>query len=426
MRRDPARPPPGTDLAWRSNLLVCVFGSFATAVAMTLLLPFLPVYVGMLGVRDHGAVMQWSAVAFSATFLAAGLTAPLWGWMADRWGRKPMLLRASLGMAICMSLIGMVQDVGQLVALRLLAGLVGGYGSGSVVLVATQTPKRHATWALGLLSSGLMAGNLAGPLLGGVLPPLIGLRQTFLLAGLLILAAFVVTLLLVREAPRPPRPAGPLPGAWAQVPDRRAVAGMLGVGMLLMLATLSIEPIVTLYVARLMPRGAPVTMMSGAILSATALGSMLAAPVAGRLADRIGPRRVVAWGLVASAVLLLPQAMVRSAWQLLGLRFAMGLTLGGLSPAITSLIRHAVPERVAGRILALNTSAQYAGFVAGPLLGGFVGAHLGMRAVFLATSLVMLGGAVLAATGTGRPDDEAATPIATSRRGHPGPGRMPS
>ncbi|MGI4745424.1 MAG: MFS transporter, partial [Janthinobacterium lividum] len=105
---------------------------------------------------------------------------------------------------------------------------------------------------------------------------------------------------------------------------------------------------------------------------------------------------VVVGGLIASGLLLLPQAAVGNAWQLLGLRFLMGIALAGLVPAITSMIRHAVPARVAGQILALNTSAQYVGFVAGPLLGGFVGAHLGMRPVFLATSAVMLAGAALA------------------------------
>jgi len=391
---------------WRRNLFVCVFGSFATAVAMTLLLPVLPSYVAELGVHGQAAIVQWSAVAFGVTFGAAGVAAPFWGWVADRHGRKLILMRASLGMAVCMSLIGMAQDIGQLVILRLLAGLLGGYASGASVLVATQTPRARSAWALGVLSSGVMAGNLLGPLLGGVLPPLIGLRRTFLAAGLLIFAAFMATALLVREVRRPARPAGKVRGAWSQVPDRGSVRAMLATGMLLTLAMMSIEPIITLYVAELMPTGAAVTAMSGAILSAGALGSMIAAPGMGRLADRIGPRRVVVWGLVASAVLLLPQAAVTQAWQLLVLRFLMGVALAGLSPAISSMIRHAVPDQVVGRILALNTSSQYFGFVAGPLLGGLVGAHLGMRPVFLATSAAMLAGAVLAATGIGRPDAE--------------------
>ena len=104
-----------------------------------------------------------------------------------------MLIRASLGMAVAMSLIGMAQNVWQLVALRLLAGLLGGYASGSIVLVATQTPKSRSGWALGVLSSGVMAGNLAGPLIGGFLPPLIGIRSTFFAAGAVIFVTFLAT-----------------------------------------------------------------------------------------------------------------------------------------------------------------------------------------------------------------------------------------
>src|SRR5579871_5141947 len=167
---------------WKRNLVVCLIGSFTTIVAMTLLLPILPLYVEELGVSDHAAIVQWSGVAYGATFFTAALTAPLWGRLADWYGRKLMLIRASLGMAVAMSLMGMAHNVWELVALRLLAGLLGGYTSGSMILVAAQTPKARSGWALGVMSAGIMAGNLAGPLIGGIVPALVGIRTTFLLA----------------------------------------------------------------------------------------------------------------------------------------------------------------------------------------------------------------------------------------------------
>src|SRR6201994_4402529 len=187
---------------WQRNLWVCVFGSFTTIVAMTLLLPFLPLYVEELGVSDHAAIVQWSGIAFGATFFTAALTAPLWGKLADRYGRKLMLIRASLGMAVAMSLIGMAHNVWQLVGLRLLAGLLGGYASGSTVLIAAQTPKAYSGWALGVLSAGIMAGNLVGPLVGGALPPLIGIRSPFLRAGAIIFVTFLGTTFFIREEKR--------------------------------------------------------------------------------------------------------------------------------------------------------------------------------------------------------------------------------
>lgn len=391
--------------AWRRNLWVCVAGSFTTIVAMTLLLPFLPLYVEELGVHDPAAVVQWSGIAFGATFLTAGLVAPLWGILADRYGRKLMLIRASLGMAVAMSMMGLVQTVWQLVALRLLIGLLGGYSSGANVLVATQSPRARTGWALGTLAAGVMTGNLVGPLIGGVLPQAIGIRNTFFLLGGTIFLAFLATVTLIREDRRPGTTRGRGGAGWSAIPDRRPVLAMLAGGALLMFAVMSIEPIITVYVAGLVP--APqVTVTAGFVMSGAALGSILSAPRLGRLADRVGPWRVIAGSLLACAALLIPQAFVTAGWQLVALRFCMGLALGGLLPCITSVIRHAVPAGAVGTILGYSISAQYAGQVAGPVAGGFVGGHLGMRAVFLGTAVLMAAGA--AATWGLRPRTAAA------------------
>ena len=385
------------NIHWRRNLAVCFAGSFSTLIAMTLLLPFLPLYVEQLGVEGHAAIVQWSGIAYGATFFAAALVAPLWGRLGDRYGRKLMLVRASFGMAICMSLTGMVQSVWQLVLLRLLIGFAGGYSSGSTILVAMQTPKERSGWALGVLSAGITAGSLVGPLLGGALPPVIGIRATFLLSGAVIFLAFLATTFLIKETPRPPAKAASVAkpkSGWSQIPDKRPVVAMLTTGMLLAFATMSIEPIITVYVQQLIEDQSRVTMVAGVVMSAAALGTILSASWLGKLADRIGHWNVVVGALAVSALLLVPQAFVTDGWQLIGLRFLMGLALGGLLPCITSVIRHNIPDGVGGNVLGLAISAQYVGQVAGPLAGGFVGGHFGMPAVFLGTSVLMALGAV--------------------------------
>jgi MFS family permease len=387
MRPDDSEP-------WQPNLVVCLFGSFSTILAMTLMLPFLPIYVAELGVRGHAAIVQWSGIAYSATFATAGLVAPLWGHLGDRYGRKPMLVRASLGMAITMSLIGFSANIWQLVGLRLLAGIAGGYSSGSTILVAVQTPRERSAWALGMLSSGVMAGNLIGPLVGGSLPPLIGIRATFWGAGALIFIAFLATTILVRESPRDARAAKTRPkGKWSELPRKHVVVAMLATGLLLVLANMSIEPIITVYVATLVHDPRRVTFVAGLAMSAAALGSILSASRLGKLADRIGHSPVIILALVAAAVLLIPQAFVTSSWQLILLRFLMGLALGGLLPCVASVVRHNVPDHFVGTVLGYSVSSQFAGQVAGPLLGGFVGGHIGMRAVFLGTCALLLLGA---------------------------------
>jgi MFS family permease len=383
---------------WKRNLAVCVFGSFTTIVSLTLILPFLPLYVEQLGVGGQAAIAQWSGACFAAAFFTAGMIAPLWGKLADRYGRKIMLVRASLGMAIGMSLMGFVDNIWQLFGLRLLVGLVGGYASGSMILVATQSPKNRSGWALGTLSSGIMAGNLVGPLIGGVLPKMIGIRETFFLVGSLIFFALLATVFLIHEDPRPAAARGKA-GGWSSVADRRVVFLMLGLGLLTVFANMSIEPIITIFVGQFVPQP-QVTFVSGLVISATALGSVLSASYLGKLGDRLNPWIIIAACMAAAACLLLPQAYAVAAWQLIGLRFAMGLALGGLLPSITSVIRNNVTDSNAGSILGYLVSSQFAGQVVGPLLGGFIGGHLGVHAVFLTTAALLAVGAALARTMT--------------------------
>lgn len=379
---------------WQRNLIVCFIGSFSTVFAMTLMLPFLPLYVEELGVHGHAAIVQLSAVAFSATFITAGLIAPVWGKLGDRYGRKSMLVRASLGMAVTVSLMGLVTNIWQLVGLRLLVGLAGGYSSGATILIAVQTPKERAAWALGIVSSGVMAGNLFGPLAGGWLPGLIGIRTTFLCAGALIFLTFIMTLTLIREEMNShSHETVTTRVGWAQLPARTVTICMICMGLLLMLANMSIEPIITVYVRTLVSDASQITKVAGYVMAAAALGSIISASWLGKLADRKGHLRIITLALGAAGLLLIPQAFVTSGWQLIALRFIMGLALGGLLPCIAAVIRHNVPERMVGIILGYSVAAQFAGQFIGPLLGGVVGGHFGMRAVFLATSCILLLGA---------------------------------
>jgi len=385
-------------IAWKQNLYVCLFGSFTTILAMTLILPILPVYIQNLGVTDPDAVVSWSGWIFSITFLAAGLMAPVWGRFADRYGRKIILIRASLGMAIGIALIGCAQTVWQLFWLRLLVGLLGGYASGATILVATQTPRAHTGWAVGMLASGTLAGNLLGPLVGGIVPAILGIRQTFFVAGGVILIAFFCTTFMIRETHRPreatQKNAVPY-SFWKSGKQRNLVLLMLLAGTLLMFANMSVEPIITLYLASLDTLTDQIPLLAGIAMSATAFGSMLLSSRAGRWGDNHGHLKLLIASFVATAVLLLLQGLAQTDWQFIALRFLMGMTLCGMMPALTAMIRHNVPADAAGGVLGYATSTQYAGLVLGPLAGGFVANHAGFTAVFVMTGAVMLLAAAL-------------------------------
>jgi MFS family permease len=383
---------------WRRNLMVCVFGSFTTLVSLSMLLPFLPLYVQQLGVSSTAGVVQWSGVAFGITFLGTALTAPIWGQLADRFGRKPMLIRAAIGMAVVMSTIGLAHNVYELVALRFAAGLIGGYASASIVMIGTQAPPERSGWALGVLSTGVLAGNLIGPLIGGLLPDLIGLRGTFFAAGAMIAVAAILTIVLVKEDfSRPPERQARKVTADAATRARNhgTLAALLATATMVLLANMSIEPIITVYIAQLGVPTHRLATVAGIVMACSAFGSMLTAARLGALADRIGGWNVIIGCLVATGLIMIPQAFVTHWWTLAALRGLMGMTLAGLLPAITKLVRHSVAEGESGKMLGYLQSSQYAGQVIGPLIGGQIGVHVGMRSVFFVTGALLIGCAVL-------------------------------
>jgi len=378
---------------WRRNLFVCVIGSFSTLLSLSMLLPFLPLYVQQLGVSTPSAVVQWSGVAFGATFFGTAITAPLWGRLADRYGRKPMLVRAAVGMAVVMSLIGLAHNLTELVALRLLAGLIGGYASASIVMVGTQVPRERSGWALGVLSTGALAGNLVGPLVGGFLPTWVGIRGTFFVGGAIIAVAALLTILVVREDFDRTTDVKKRSDAGAASPstmNRAVILVLLLTAMMVLLANMSIELIITVYIGQLGVPDDHVARMAGIVMAASAFGSMLTAPRLGALADRIGTPKVIIGCLVATGVMLVPQAFVTEWWHLAILRGLMGMTLAGLLPSIAKEVRHAVSDHNSGKTLGYLQSAQFSGQVIGPLIGGQIGAHVSLRAVFFVTACLLL------------------------------------
>jgi MFS family permease len=237
-----------------------------------------------------------------------------------------------------------------------------------------------------------------GPLIGGLLPNLIGIRGAFFAAGAMIAIAAVLTITLVREdfTHRPPGRSKPAGGAVQDGRRNYAVLGALLVtSMMVLLSNMSIEPIITVYIGQLGVAYNRLATVAGIVMACSAFGSMVMAARLGALADRIGGWNVIIGCLLATGLAMIPQAFVTEWWQLAALRGLMGMTLAGLLPSIAKLVRQAVREHESGKMLGYLQSAQYAGQVTGPLIGGAVGVHFGMRSVFFVTGALLIGCAVL-------------------------------
>ncbi|VTR47575.1 Metal-tetracycline/H(+) antiporter [Serratia fonticola] len=242
--------PAAEPINWQRNLFITWLGCFLTGAAFSLIMPFLPLYVEALGVTGHQSLNMWSGLVFSITFLFSAIASPFWGSLADRRGRKLMLLRSALGMGIVMVLMGMAQNIWQFLALRAVLGLLGGFIPNANALIATQVPRHRSGWALGTLSTGGVSGALIGPLIGGLLADQYGLRPVFFITATVLFICFLLTLFCVREQFTPVQKKDMLHArqVFASLKSPKLILSLFITTMIIQIATGSIAPILTLYV----------------------------------------------------------------------------------------------------------------------------------------------------------------------------------
>lgn len=360
--------------AWKLNLISVWLGCFFTGLAMSQILPFLPLYVEQLGVSGHQSLSIWSGLVFSGTFLVSALVSPLWGSLADRKGRKLMLLRASLGMAIVIALQGMVTNVYQLFALRALMGLTSGYIPNAMALVASQVPRDKSGWALGTLSTGQISGVIAGPLLGGLMADHLGLRVVFYVTAGLMFVSFLITLFLIKERRIEVKKADRLSGkaVFQSLPYPALIVTLFISTLMIQLANSSISPILTLFIKELSGDSGNIAFISGMIAAVPGVAALISAPRLGRLGDRIGTARILLAALGLTTLLFAIMAWVETPLQLGILRFLLGFADGALMPAVQTLLLKYSADQVTGRIFGYNQSFMYLGNVVGPLIGSGV------------------------------------------------------
>ncbi len=378
--------------AWKLNLISVWLGCFFTGLAMSQILPFLPLYIEQLGVSGHQSLSIWSGLVFSGTFLVSALVSPLWGSLADRKGRKLMLLRASLGMAVVIALQGMVSNVYQLFALRALMGLTSGYIPNAMALVASQVPRDKSGWALGTLSTGPVTGVIVGPLLGGLMADHLGLRVVFFVTAVLMFVSFLITLFLIKERHIEVKKADRLSGkaVFQSLPYPKLIVTLFISTLMIQLANSSISPILTLFIKDLSGDSGNLAFISGMIAAVPGIAALISAPRLGKLGDRIGTARILLAALVLTTVLFAIMAWVETPLQLGILRFLLGFADGALMPAVQTLLLKYSSDQVTGRIFGYNQSFMYLGNVVGPLIGSGVSALMGFRWVFAVTAVLVL------------------------------------
>ncbi|UNL83167.1 MFS transporter [Priestia koreensis] len=369
-------------LYWKRTLRILWPANFLQAAGMSLIIPFLPLYIQQLGIHDHDSIARWTGWIFSAQFITAFLFQPLWGSLADKYGRKVMLLRSSIGMGVVTILMGLVTGPGQLLTLRLINGLFSGFISMSVSLQASVTPDKDSGRALGTLQTGQVVGTLIGPLLGGILSEIVGFRAVFFVTGALILLGGLVVMLFVKEdKPSRQQVAKKQKGDWKAL---RPLLPVFIAATITQIAMMSIQPLITLYTKTLYT-GSHLALIVGLVSAVTGIANLIGSPLLGRLGDKIGQRKILILSLIMSILAFLPQVFATSITVLLVGRFFLGLFIGGMMPSLNVLVKKLAPKNLQGTAFGINSSARFLGNLLGPLIGSTVAAAYSIQDVFFIT-----------------------------------------
>lgn len=378
---------------WKKNLFVLSIAVFIAGIAFSEIMPFLSLYINTLSNFSHQQLNFWSGIVYSGTFIVSAVVSPWWGKLADKKGRKPMILRAGIGMSVVIACMGLVQNVWQLLLLRMLQGVFSGFISNSNALVATETPKTNSGQALGTIASATTAGTLLGPLVGGALTSIFSYRITFMITGGLLLLCSILVLFFVHEDDFKPVTAKKLDKASGVIKSLRSphlIFGLLLTTLIIQAANNSINPIVSLYVRQLLNGHDNVVFISGVIAALPGIATFLVASRFGALGDKIGTHKIIVAGFIAASIFFFLTAFVRNTVELGILRFLVGFSDACLFPQVQTMLTKNSPAAVTGRIFSWNQSAMYIGNIVGPLLGSFVSGMFNYSMVFIVTTVIVL------------------------------------
>jgi DHA1 family multidrug resistance protein-like MFS transporter len=368
------------------------FANFFVSATMTMVLPFISLYIQTFGHFSERYVQHWSGLTFSITFVSAFAFSPIWGRIGDRYGRKKILIYSGMGMASSILLMGFVHSVWQLFTLRFFMGFFAGFISMSQAFISTQTPKNIAGRVLGTLQTGSITGSLLGPMLGGVLADTFGYALTFRWTSISI---FISALLVFITKEVRVESAEGLKKQYSSKEILRYIfknpifLTVLLLSALEQIANFSVQPILSLFVSGL--HGTTnVAFYSGLAFSAAGLGNLMMARNWGKIGDKHGYTKVLIILLFCAGIVYLPAAAVNSLWQLIIIRFLLGVTLGGVVPTRMAFIRQAAPIAMQGEVIGYNTSLRFLGNIFGPMLGGFLSGYFGFSSVFISTSALLI------------------------------------
>jgi DHA1 family multidrug resistance protein-like MFS transporter len=378
---------------WKRTLYAIAAGELLAVAGFTTSTPIIPFYLQDLGVGDPVRLKLLTGLLQALPSVSLVFFSPIWGSLADNYGRKPMLLRALLGGVVIMFLQGLVTAPWQLLALRTLQGCITGTIAAATILVASVAPRKEVGFALGLLQMSIFLGASLGPLFGGVLADFFGRRINFFATSVLLLAAALIVAMYATDNFTPPVNRKSI--FKSMVPDFRPLASSKG--LLSLLAVIAadqvagsiLNPFLPLIIQGLTSDSSRVASTTGMILGLGAVSSAVAAFTIGRISYRIGYKRALVICMMGAAVFMVPQAFARTPLQLLLLRIASCFFVGGNLPSANALIAQRAEPGKQGSIYGLSSAIASGSNALGPVIGASIAMTAGYGSVFISTAGIL-------------------------------------
>ncbi|HEY9595766.1 MAG TPA: MFS transporter [Spirochaetia bacterium] len=392
---------------WRRTLYAVGIGELLAVAGFSTSTPITPFFLQDLGVTEPGRLNLLTGLVQALPSISLVIFSPIWGGVADNYGRKPMLLRALFGGTVIMFLTGMVTAPWQLVVLKTIQGCITGTVAAATIMIASITPKEEIGYSLGLLQMAVFVGGSLGPLFGGVIADLFGRRVCFYATSVLLLAGGIVIWRFAEDTFTPPSNRKSI--LRSMIPDfsplarSKALWSLLAVIAADQVAGSIVSPFLPLFIQRISPGSSIVGSTTGVILGVGALASAVAALTVGKVSYRVGYKRSLVICMTGASLCTIPQAFVSTPLQLLLLRVASSFFVGGNLPSANALIAQRTEPGKQGSIYGISSAIASGSNAIGPAIGASIAMTAGYRPVFLTTAVILAAAGIAITVFVGAP-----------------------
>lgn len=383
----------GLFLSYNKNIITLVASMFLVASGYTMVIPFLPLYLGELGVPDH-EIALWTGLVFSSCFLVAGIMGPIWGKLADLGGKKKMAVRAAVLLGFSYLFCGLCQNQYHLMAARAFQGFANGFVAASMAIISDSADSDKLGGTLGMAQTSLVVGGILGPLMGGALSHAFGMRNTFFLSALFLWIVAVAVIVFVKDrntgTVHKTREKTSISQDLSYAAHNPSLRELLLLTFFLQTTLLMIQPVTSLYVGELMHHEGNIELTAGFIMSSGGLAGALTTTLWGKFGQSHGYYYAMALTLLSAGAFTILQSIPDSIWGFGICQFLVGCFVIGANPSINAALVEHTPSDFRGRIFGLSNTAQQFGNMCGPLLSSLISMALGIWEVYLAAGLIQL------------------------------------